>query len=327
MSAFKRKRVLVTGGTGSFGRLAVRRLLAEDVREVRVFSRDEKKQWELMHSVDDDRVTYVLGDVRNLESLRPAVQGIEVVFHAAALKYVPRCEFNVLETVLTNVIGTANLVRACREARVGIVVALSTDKAVLPVNAYGMSKALMERLLINANIDLGGFPTRFVSARYGNVIGSSGSVIPFFQKQIAEGGPVTLTNPEMTRFWITLDQAVDLAFQAAVTGIGGEVFVRRIPSAMMADLAAVLVGDRGIEIKVVGTRPGEKVHEQLVSENEAYRTMESADGYVVLPELPLPHIQAFYGKPEGIVGAYSSNDALMTREELASLLHSVGWLQ
>ena len=327
MTAFKCKRVLVTGGTGSFGQLAVRRLLAEDVREVRVFSRDEKKQWELMHSVADERVTFILGDIRNLESLRPAVQGIEVVFHAAALKYVPRCEFNVLETVRTNVIGTANLVQACREAGVAVVVALSTDKAVLPVNAYGMSKALMERLLINANMDLGGFPTRFISARYGNVVGSSGSVIPFFQRQIDEGGPVTLTNPEMTRFWLTLEQAVDLAFQAAVLGIGGEVFVRRIPSATMADLAAVMVGERDIEVKVIGTRPGEKVHEQLVSENEAYRTIADGQGYIVLPELPLPHIQSFYGKAAGIPGAYSSTDSLIGRSELAVLLSDAGWLQ
>lgn len=323
---FKCKRVLVTGGTGSFGQLAVRHLLEHDVQEVRVFSRDEKKQWEMMHGLSDQRITYVLGDIRNLESLRAAVQGIEIVFHAAALKYVPRCEYNVLEAALTNVIGTANLVQACRGARVGVFVALSTDKAVLPVNVYGMSKALMERLLINANLELGGFPTRFMSARYGNVIGSSGSVIPFFRKQIADGGPVTVTNPEMTRFWFTLDQAVKFAFDTAVVGIGGEVFVRRIPSSTMEDLAAVLIGDRDIEIKVIGTRPGEKVHEQLVSENEAHRTIEQREGFVILPELPLPGIKAFYGEPEGIEGAYSSRDALMSRDELAALLASAGWL-
>jgi len=291
---------------------------------VRVFSRDEKKQWEMMHNLPDERLAFVLGDIRNLESLRAAVQGIEVVFHAAALKYVPRCEFNVLETVHTNILGTANLLRASREAHVRVLVALSTDKAVLPVNAYGMSKALMERLLINANMDLGGFPTRFLCARYGNVIGSSGSVIPFFKTQIEIGGPVTVTNPEMTRFWFTLDQAVNLAFKAAAIGIGGEIFVSKIPSSTMADLAAVLVGDKDIEITVIGTRPGEKVHEQLISANEAHRTIESEDGYIVLPELPLTGIQQHYGKPEGIAGAYSSSDTLIDREDLRKLLE--GWL-
>ena len=323
---FKCKRVLVTGGTGSFGQLAVKRLLEQDVREVRVFSRSEKKQWEMMHSLQDERVTYMLGDIRDLEALRSSVQDVEIVFHAAALKYVPQCEYNVYETVLTNVIGTANLAKVSKEARVRTLVALSTDKAVLPVNAYGMSKALMERLLINANMDIGGYPTRCISVRYGNVIGSSGSVIPFFKKQIAEGGPVTVTNPDMTRFWFTLDRAVAMAFNAAVLGIGGEVFVSRIPSSTMGDLAAVLVGDRDIEIKVIGTRPGEKVHEHLISENEAYRTTRVMDGFAILPELSLPAISAFYGEYEGIAGAYSSKDTLMSRVELVVLLESAGWL-
>jgi UDP-glucose 4-epimerase len=324
---FKAKRVLVTGGTGSFGQLAVRRLLEMGAREVRVFSRDEKKQWEMMQSLPGrGRVSYVIGDIRNLEAVRSAIQDIEIVFHAAALKYVPKCEYNVYETVLTNVIGTANLVKASKEASVGVFVALSTDKAVMSVNAYGSSKSLMERLLINANMDLGGFPTRFVSVRYGNVIGSSGSVIPFFKKQIEVGGPVTVTNPDMTRFWFTLDRAVTLAFNAAILGVGGEIFVSKIPSSTMGDLAAVLVGDRDIEIKVIGTRPGEKVHELLISENEAYRTIRIMDGFAVLPELPLPAIKAAYGEYDGIDGEYSSKDTLVSREELSELLAQEGWL-
>ena len=323
---FKCKRILITGGTGSFGRAATKRLLEYGVREVRIFSRDEKKQWEMMNGLRDDRVTYILGDIRNLESLRPALEGVEVVFHAAALKYVPHCEFNVLEAVLTNAIGTANLIQAAKEARVGVLVGLSTDKAVLPVNVYGMTKALMERLLINANQDIGGFPTRCLSVRYGNVVGSSGSVIPFFAKQIAEGGPVTITDPAMTRFWFTLDRAVALAFNAAILGVGGEVFISEIPASTMQDLATVMIGDRNIELKVIGTRPGEKVHEQLVSENEAYRTNKIMDGYVILPQIPLRAIQGFYGEFEGIAGPYSSNDTLMSQEELKGLLAQEGWL-
>ena len=327
MMYFQDKRVLVTGGSGSFGQRAVRCLLERGAKEVRVFSRGEKKQWEMMQSLPSGgRVSYVIGDIRNLEAVRSATKDIEIVFHAAALKYVPKCEYNVYETVLTNVMGTANLIRASKEASVGIFVALSTDKAVLPVNAYGMSKALMERLLINANMDLGGFPTRFISVRYGNVIGSSGSVIPFFKKQIEVGGPVTVTNPDMTRFWFTLDRAVALAFNAAILGVGGEVFVSRIPSSTMGDLAAVLVGDRDIEIKVVGTRPGEKVHELLISDNEAHRTTEIMDGWAILPQLPLPAIEAAYGEYEGTAGAYSSRDSLMSQGELESLLRQEGWL-
>lgn len=325
---FRGKRILITGGTGSFGQVATRRLLEFGAREVRIFSRDEEKQWEMQYAFAKyPEVTFVLGDVRNRGSLCSVAHGIDVVFHAAALKHVTRCEYNVLETVLTNVIGTANLVRASREAQVAVLVALSSDKAVLPVNAYGASKALMERLLINANVDLGGFPTRFISVRYGNVVGSRGSVIPFFRDQIEAGGPVTITDERMTRFWFTLDQAVDLAFDAAAVGIGGEVFVRRIPAARLLDLAHVLIGDRDIKIETIGMRPGEKIHELLISANEAPRTVEAMGGYAILPALPLGAIEAFYGKPVGIEGAYSSNDRLMSRQELKTLLDEAGWLE
>jgi len=324
---FKCKRVLVTGGTGSFGQLAVRRLLEHDAREVRVFSRSEKKQWKMKRSLQDERVTYVLGDIRDLEAVRSVIRDIDIVFHAAALKYVPQCEYNVLETVHINILGSVNLIKASKEARVRTLVALSSDKAVQPVNAYGMTKALMERLLINANLDLGGFPTKFISVRYGNVIGSSGSVIPFFKEQIAQGGPVTVTHPNMTRFWFSLDQAVELAFNSAVVGIGGEVFVPKIPSSTMQQLAEVLVGDRDIEIETIGVRPGEKIHEWLVSGNETPRTIDCGpDGYIILPELPVPGIASFYGDEAGIAQGYSSSHDVMNDAELAALLESAGWL-
>lgn len=324
---FKGKRVLVTGGTGSFGQAAVRHLLKLGAQEVRAFSRDEKKQWEMMYALaDEQRLRFIIGDIRNLNSLRRAVTGVDYIFHAAALKHVPRCEYNVLEAVQTNVLGTANLVQAAREAQVRAVVGLSSDKAVMPVNAYGMSKGLMERLMINANIDLGGYPTRYLCVRYGNVIGSRGSVIPFFKEQIAQGGPVTITDERMTRFWFTLWDAVEWAVQAAAVGIGGEVFVRKMPSARLVDLAALLIGDLDVEMRYVGIRPGEKIHELLISEEEASRTVEVFDGYAVLPSLPLKGVEAFYDEPKGIEGAYSSNDTLMSQEELAALLDNAGWL-
>lgn len=323
---FKSKRVLITGGTGSFGQAATRQLLKRGAREVRIFSRDEEKQWKMQYTFAEQPVTFLLGDVRDVDSLSGAMYGVDIVFHAAALKHVPRCEYNVLQTVYTNMLGTANLIQATREARVNTVVALSSDKAVMPVNAYGMTKGLMERLFINANIDLGGYPTRYICVRYGNVIGSRGSVVPFFKKQIAAGGPVTITDERMTRFWFTLQAAVEWALQAAMVGMGGEVFVRKMPAARLVDLAAILIGDLDIEVRYIGIRPGEKIHELLISEDEASRTAEVPEGYAVLPMLPLEGIRAFYGEPEGIEGAYSSNDTLMSREELEDLLDRAGWL-
>lgn len=324
---FRGKRVFVTGGTGSFGQAAVRHLLKLGAQEVRIFSRDEKKQWEMMYALSgEQRLKYIIGDIRDMDCLRAALVAVDYVFHAAALKHVPRCEYNVLEAVRTNVLGTANLVQAAREAGVRIVVALSSDKAVMPINAYGMTKGLMERLIINANMDLGGYPTRYVCVRYGNVIGSRGSVIPFFKKQIAEGGPLTITDKRMTRFWFSMCDAVAWAVQAAAVGVGGEIFVRKMPSARLVDLATVLIGDLDVQLLYTGIRPGEKIHELLISEDEASRTVEIPEGYIVLPALPLEPIETVYGKPAGIGGAYSSNDALMSWEDLAALLNYAGWL-
>lgn len=325
---FENKRVLITGGTGSFGQAMTHRLLNLGVREIRIFSRGEKKQWDMSRSLSgESRVAYIIGDIRASSSLLDALQNIDIVFHAAALKYVPLGEHNVLEVVRTNVIGTDNLIRTARESHVDVVVALSTDKAVMPVNVYGMTKALMERLLVSANVDRGSAKTRYITVRYGNVIGSSGSVVPLFKKQIESGGPVTITDVRMTRFWFTLGDAVDLALNAANVGVGGEIFVRKIPAAGIVTLAQALIGPRDISIEEIGIWPGEKTHELLISKDEVLRVTKVTHGYAILPVVPMEHITAFYGEPEGIADEYSSRDGLMSVSELSVLLARADWLR
>jgi UDP-glucose 4-epimerase len=297
------KRVLVTGGTGSLGSILVRRLLHGDLgrpEAIVVFSRDEAKQHamrlalaqqaaatdEVIYSDWQRIVRFQIGDVADEASIRAALRGTHVVFNAAALKQVPTCEYFPAQAVRTNVLGPQQLVRAIGEGMLPVeaVIGVSTDKACKPVNVMGMTKALQERVFIQANLDCA--PTRFVAARYGNVLASRGSVIPLFHEQIRRGGPVTLTTREMTRFLMTLDQAVDTIFAALKEAGPGEIYVPRVPSARMVDLAAALIGDRPIETVVTGIRPGEKVHEILVSEEESYRTIARGDYLVIKPMLP-----------------------------------------
>ncbi|MEW6365598.1 MAG: polysaccharide biosynthesis protein [Acidobacteriota bacterium] len=297
------KRVLVTGGTGSLGRALVRRLLdgASGRPEfVAVFSRDEAKQQDMrldylrrIAATDDivyrhshDKLRFQIGDIRDYASVVRALRDADVVIHAAALKQVPVCEYFPAEAVHTNVLGAQNLVRAVREqqAKVQVVVGVSTDKACKPINVMGMTKALMERILVEANASVSG--TRFVAVRYGNVIGSRGSVIPLFLQQIASGGPVTVTLREMTRFFISMDRAVDTVFAALLTARPGETIVPKLPSARVLDVAAALMDGREVPIVFTGIRPGEKVHEILVSQEESYRTAERDGYYVISPMLP-----------------------------------------
>jgi FlaA1/EpsC-like NDP-sugar epimerase len=298
------KRVIVTGGTGSLGQALVRRLLEGEMglpAEVVVFSRSEALQHAMRLSfqhrrvaTDDivydearhQRLLFRVGDVRDYAAVCAVLREADVVFHAAAMKQVPICEYQPMEAVKTNVHGAQNLVRAIRELRLPVeaVVGISTDKACKPVNVMGMTKALQERILIEA--DLHCESTRFVVARYGNVIASRGSVVPLFLEQIEGGGPLTLTTPEMTRFLLTLDQAVDTVFAALRSGQRGETFVPRIPSVRIADLAEALMGDRKLEIEYIGIRPGEKVHEVLVSEEEAPRTHHRDGHLAIMPLLP-----------------------------------------
>src|SRR3954451_5926874 len=262
------KTVLVTGGTGSFGTKFIETVLADhDPKAVRVFSRDELKQSELQRRfADDDRLRYLIGDIRDLPRLIRATRGVDVIVHAAALKQVPACEYNPFEAVQTNVIGAENVVSAAIENEVPATIALSTDKAVNPVNLYGATKLCQEKLVVQGNAYAADSVARFACVRYGNVVGSRGSVVPLFKAQ-AETGVLTITDERMTRFWITLDEAVDFVIDSLERMGGGEVFVPKIPSMRVTDIADALAPDA--ERRIIGIRPGEKLHEVLVTEDES----------------------------------------------------------
>lgn len=331
----KDKRVLVTGGTGSLGKVLVRRLLSGEVglpAEITVFSRDEAKQhsmrlaFERLRMATDEVIyhnferllQFRIGDVRDQHSLATSLREADVVFNAAALKQVPSCEYFPYEAVQTNIIGAENLIRAIREAGLNVetVVGVSTDKACKPVNVMGMTKAVQERLFVRANLD--SKHTRYIAVRYGNVLASRGSVIPLFHEQIKRGGPVTITTTDMTRFLLSLDQAVDTIFAALAGARRGETYIPRVPSALVTDIAETLIDDKEIDIKVTGIRPGEKVHEILVSEEEAYRTVERGDYYVIMPMLP--ELRSKEDQTQTLGKEYSSADSLMNKSEVAELL-------
>jgi len=335
MQPLEGKRVLITGGTGSLGQALVRRLLGGElgrVARVIVFSRDEAKQHELRlaflgRRVSTDEVIYDdaqrtlefrIGDVRNYHSLAGALREADVVFHAAALKQVPTCEYFPFEAVQTNVLGAENLVRAIQEGGLPVetVVGCSTDKACKPVNVMGMTKALQERVLVQANLRCPG--TRFVCVRYGNVLASRGSVIPLFLDQIRAGGPVTVTTPEMTRFLLSLDDAVDAVFAAVREARPGDTYIPRARSARIVDLAAALIGDRPVHIEYTGMRPGEKVDEVLISDEERHRTVVRGGYYVILPVLP--ELRGSGEATTPLRTEYSSADDVMDGAALAALL-------
>lgn len=336
---FSGKRVLVTGGTGSFGHQIVDRLLKEGPAEIRIFSRDEDKQVRMSeeygmarHYPKNASMNFVIGDVRNPNRVREVMRGIDIVFHAAALKQVPLCEYYVWEAVQTNIMGAENVIQAAVEEGVEKVIAISTDKAVKPVNAMGMSKAIQEKLFTAANFHTASEGTVFACVRYGNVVGSRGSVIPLFKRQIESGGPVTITDPEMTRFILTLSEAIDLVFHAVATGVGGEVFVLKIPAALVADIAQVMVESlaprRGIPIQTIGIRPGEKIHEVLISEAESVRTIEEGSTYTILPQIDIAGTRASHRSGAQVAfREYKSDTApRLSKEEIASILSRTGWL-
>jgi UDP-N-acetylglucosamine 4,6-dehydratase/5-epimerase len=278
------KTVLITGGTGSFGSKLVEVLLERHEPEaIRVFSRDELKQSELRRRFADDadRIRYLIGDVRDLPRLTRAMRGVDLVVHAAAMKQVPICEYNPFEAVQTNVVGAENVLSAAIENDVPRTIALSSDKAVNPVNLYGATKLCAEKIVTQGNAYSGHSVARFASVRYGNVVGSRGSVIPLFKMQ-APTGVLTITDLRMTRFWITLEQAVDFVLDSVARMGGGEIFIPKIPSMRVIDIAAALAPDA--EHRIVGIRPGEKLHEVLLTEDEARHSLETEDSLVVTPE-------------------------------------------
>jgi UDP-N-acetylglucosamine 4,6-dehydratase len=274
--------VLVTGGTGSFGKQFIEIMLNEyHPSKLIVFSRDELKQHEMrVHGFDHPSLRYFLGDVRDVDRLRRAMHGVDIVVHAAALKQVPACEYNPMEAIKTNILGSSNVIEAAIDAGVKKVLALSTDKAVNPVNLYGATKLAAEKLFVQSNAYAAGTTTRFSCVRYGNVVGSRGSVVPIFIRQ-RENGKLSITDERMTRFWLTLEQGVRFVIRCIEQQRGGEVFVPKIPSTRIVDLAKAIAPDA--ELDVVGIRPGEKLHEALISEDEARGTVELPDMFVVQP--------------------------------------------
>lgn len=288
MSVFKDKTLLITGGTGSFGNAVLRRFLNTDIKEIRIFSRDEKKQDDMRHKLQSNKVKYFIGDVRNKESVDIAMKGVDYVFSAAALKQVPSCEFFPMEATRTNVEGTNNVLLSAVEHGVKNVVVLSTDKAAYPINAMGISKALMEKVAIAKGRELGeGAATTICCTRYGNVMASRGSVIPLWVEQMMEGNPITITDPNMTRFMMTLDDAVDLVVYAFTHGHNGDLFVQKAPAATLDTLATALkelyakvdskYGET--EVKIIGTRHGEKLYETLVTREEMANAIDMGDYY------------------------------------------------
>jgi len=330
-----KKRILITGGTGSLGKVLTRRILSGQLgtpQSVVVFSRDEAKQHEMRmeylnrRSVTEDvmyhnferTLQFKIGDVRDFHSVAQALTNVDIVFNAAALKQVPACEYFPYEAVRTNIEGAENIVRAIKELRLNIetVVAISTDKACKPTNVMGMTKAIQERIFLTANIDCP--KTRFVAVRYGNVLASRGSVVPLFLDQIEAGGPITLTDKKMTRFLLTLDQAVDTVFEAMQFAEAGETYIPKIKAALIVDVVNALVGKNKIEVKETGVRPGEKLHEVLVSQEESLRTISRGDYFAIksiLPEVSKPVSPESFEFDE-----LSSEHFLMTSKEVQTFL-------
>jgi UDP-N-acetylglucosamine 4,6-dehydratase/5-epimerase len=276
---FKDKTLLITGGTGSFGNAVLKRFLNTDIKEIRIFSRDEKKQDDMRQYYNNTKIKYYIGDVRNYESISNALQGVDYVFQAAALKQVPSCEFFPVEAVRTNVLGCENVLNAAMEHKVSRVIVLSTDKAVYPINAMGMSKALSEKVMVAKSRNLNNSGMVFCGTRYGNVMASRGSVIPLFIEQMKKGNPLTITDPKMTRYMMTLDDAVDLVLFAFKNGNPGDIFVQKSPACTIEMLAQALIElyNAKSEIKVIGTRHGEKLYETLVNREEMIKAEDLGD--------------------------------------------------
>lgn len=314
---FAAKKVLITGGTGTIGRGLVRSLLQDNAEVVRVLSRDEAKQWEMQQEYGDHpRLRFLLGDVRDKDRLRRAMEGVDLVFHTAALKHVPACEYNPFEAVKTNVLGTQNVIEAAMETGVQRVVATGSDKAIGPTNAMGATKLLAERLITAADFSKGPRPLRLACVRFGNVMGSRGSVIPLFQRQILDQGRVTVTDPKMSRYMMSVDEAVRLTKDAMELSQGGEIFVLKMPVVRIGDLAAAVIDEtcrrygkdpRTVQVEVIGLRPGEKRYEELLSVEEAQSAVELANMYVIRSAFGTAG-EPYPGQRPVLLRTYSSHD-------------------
>lgn len=330
----KKTKVLITGGTGSWGNELVNQIIDDpDIEQITIYSRGEHKQVEMKLRLSSyrDKLRFMVGDVRDLERLKLAMKGVDKVFHMAALKHVPVCEENPWEAVQTNITGTNNVIDAAIHNRVGRVVFISTDKAVDPLNLYGVTKSCAEKLVISANNLT--TETAFVCLRAGNVLGTNGSVVPLFIEQIKKSNSITLTDPEMTRFFLRVEDAIHLVLKAEKDAIGGEITVVKMPACKIIDLAQVMIeelGNADTQIKSIGIRPGEKIHEVLVSRYEASRVVQKGEWFVILPMIHIPKISEHYKDVEktSLTDEYSSQNAhQLTREGIKKLLEISGFFE
>ena len=322
---FDGKKILITGGTGSLGTALTKKLLETDVETIRIFSRDEWKQVKMQSEITDERLRFFIGDVRDKDRLSRALKDVNIVIHAAALKQMPVAEYNPFEAVKTNVLGTENLIEACLDNNVELVLGIGTDKAVSPVNTYGATKFLMERLLVSANFFKGKQKIKFLCVRYGNVLGSRGSIVPVFVNQIKSGKKVTITDPLMTRFNIPMDEALNLIFRALKNGKGGEIFVPKLKAYKVGDMKdAIIEGlNSNAESELISIRPGEKIHEFLINYDELRNTFENDNDYVIVDK----QLQdSEFNKdnslvPTALTQPYSSDKVqLLTKDELKDIL-------
>jgi len=329
---FKKKILLIAGGTGSFGNAVVRRFLTTDIKEIRIFSRDELKQDDMRKRYNNDKLKFYIGDVRDKNSIDDAMRGVDYVFHAAALKQVPSCEFYPMQAVKTNVIGTENLLNSAIRAGVKKVIALSTDKAVYPINAMGISKAMMERVVVSKGRNVK--DTIIACTRYGNVMASRGSVIPLFIDQVRSGKPITITDPNMTRFMMSLDDAIDLVLFAFENGESGDVFVQKAPAATVELLASTMKNILGVpnyEVKIIGTRHGEKLYETLLTKEEMVKAIDMREYYRIPADTRDLNYNQFFEEGEEVITEaseyHSHNTHRLNEDELTELLLNLREIQ
>jgi UDP-N-acetylglucosamine 4,6-dehydratase/5-epimerase len=330
---FKNKIILITGGTGSFGNAVIKRFLNTGIKEIRIFSRDEKKQDDMRIAYQNDKLKFYIGNVRDYDSIYSAMKGVDYVFHAAALKQVPSCEFFPIEAVRTNILGTENVLNAAVSQSVRKIIVLSTDKAVYPVNAMGMSKALMEKVMTAKSRTVDGREIMLCGTRYGNVIASRGSVIPLFVEQIKAGKPLTVTDPNMTRFIMSLENAVELVLYAFEKGKAGDIFVQKAPACKIGDLAVAVkeLFKANIEIRVIGTRHGEKLYETLLNREEMANALDLGDYYRIPVDARGLNYNKYFIEGEEQISVKedytSENTIILGIEEIKEVLKNIGYIQ